>query len=77
MRLNLHLDLLVDSDDDDSSDNDNDEMIEEDLDIIQEALRIARELNAQKEQPIKRRKVSEEKPIEMKRDGPTVSYLGL
>ena len=48
MRLNLHLDLLVDSDDDDGSDNDNDEMIEEDSDIIQEALRIAWELNAQK-----------------------------
>ena len=77
MHLNLHLDLLVDSDDDDGNDNDNDEMMEEDLDIIQEALRIAWELNTQKEQPIKHQKVSEEQPTEMKQDGPTVSYLGL
>jgi len=75
MCLTLPLDWFVDSDDDDNSD-DNEEV--NDDDVIQEALRIARELKAQKEQPIKRRKVSEDKPAERaKRDGPTVSHFGL
>ena len=76
MCLTLPLDRLVDSDDGDNSD-DEEEVVNED-DIIEEALRIARELKAQKEQPIKRRKVSEDKPAEgAKRDGPTVSHFGL
>jgi hypothetical protein len=74
MCLTLPLDWLVDSDDDDNHDKNNEEV--NDDDIIQEALRIARELKAQNEQPIKRRKVSEEKPAErVKRDGPTVSHF--
>ena len=76
MCLTLPLDRLVDSDDGDNSD-DEEEVVNED-DIIEEALRIARELKAQKEQPIKCRKVSEDKPAEgAKRDGPTVSHFGL
>ena len=75
MCLTLPLDWFVDSDDDDNSDN-NEEV--NDDNVIQEALRIARELKAQKEQLIKRQKVSEDKPAERaKRDGPTVSHFGL
>ena len=74
MCLTLPLDWLVDSDDDDNHDKNNEEV--NDDDIIQEALRIARELKAQNEQLIKRQKVSEEKPAErVKQDGPTVSHF--
>jgi hypothetical protein len=77
MCLTLPLDWLVDSDDDDNCDENDNEEVNDD-DIIQEALRIARELKAQKEQPIKCRKLSEEKPAERaKQDGPTVSHFGL
>jgi hypothetical protein len=63
----------VDLDDDDSSDDNNED------DIIKEALRIARELKAQKEQPIKHRKLEvDEGPAERaKRYGPTASHFGL
>ena len=73
MFLNLHLDWLGDSDND--NDDNCDEASEED--IIQEALRMAQELKAQKEQPLKCQKVSEKKPTEMKRDGPTASQFAL
>jgi hypothetical protein len=67
----------VDSNDNDNCDENDNEEVNDD-DIIQEALRIAWELKAQKEQLIKRRKVSEGKPAEMaKRDGPTVNHFGL
>ena len=49
MSLNLHLDWLGDSDND--NDDNGDEASKED--IIREALRMAQELKAQKEQPIK------------------------
>jgi len=75
MCLTLPLDWLEDSDDNDNDNENNNEEVNN-AGIIQEALRIAQELKAQNEQPIKRRKVSEEKPAErVKRDGPTVSHF--
>ena len=77
MCLTLPLDWIVDLDDGDNSDDDEEEEVNED-NIIEEALRIAQELKAQKEQLIKCRKVSEDKPAEReKQDSPMVSHFRL
>ena len=77
MCLTLPLDWIVDSDDGDNSNDDEEDEVNED-DIIEDVLRIVRELKAQKEQPIKHRKVSEDKPAERaKQDSPMVSHFRL